>query len=513
MNLHQKATRAGRIPALDVVRRPKGGWNRIETAAVAEERRTGLGRLLWMCAGLLPLIMAVPAAQAQSSAYVVQGPTLTLGNCAGICATIAYPAGSSITTSRIVGVPRGNVQFNVPVVSTVPAGSYVGLTLEYEVTVTAVGPNNETVSNTATTTLKGTGSSTLALPLNVDWNESIVTYKIFLSKAYQTVVCNGKLGCKIVNYDYTDNTTGPNLSAVPLGLNYSTPLSADAFLMVQTPAAAFQLPVVPVAILYSPLGNSPSAVSTLGFTEISGTNQSFSTTTGQSYGYTQDDKTSYQAGVSLTFNGNLTGLGIGPDLGTLSVGYQFSNSWDNSVQTESGSQSTTATSVTYQQVKSFQPSNTPASGQPPLNGITSSTEPFWNDEILVLLNAQYAVWDYPASPILQPLGNAGAMEISIRALDSCINSPSAIKPTSLTPSTWTANTALPLGTFVVELSSAGDPIGAQVVTTAGTTGSSLPNWAAANGATTDDGTVVWMNESAHLYQKPSLSTVSYVWLH
>jgi hypothetical protein len=512
MNLHRIATWAGKAPALDVVPGPAGQRNRAVTAADSHERLTRLNWLPLMCAALLAFVMPAHTARAQSPNYVVQGPTITLNNCSGVCASIAYPSGSSITTSRIVEVPRGNVQFNVPVASAVPAGSYIGLKLEYQVTVTAQGPNGETTSNMATTTLTGAGSATLAIPLNVDWNESIVTYRIFLAKAYSTTVCSGKLGCKILSYDYTDNTTGPNLSAIPLGLNYSQTPPADAFLMVQTPAAAFQLPVLPMAILYSPLGNTIDAVSTLGFTETTGTNQSFSTTTGQSYGYTQDDKTTYQAGVSLVFNGNLTGLGIGPDLGTLSAGFNFSGSWDNSVETDSEYHSTSTTAVTYQQVKSFQISNTPAVSQPSLNDITYSTEPFWNDEILVLVDAQYAVWDYPASPILQPLGNAGAIELPIRALDSCISTPSAIKPSSLTPSNWSANSALPVGAFVLELSSAGDAIGAQVVTTAGTTGSSLPNWSTTNGATTADGTVVWTNESAHLFQKPSLSTLAYVWL-
>jgi hypothetical protein len=71
--------------------------------------------------------------------------------------------------------------------------------------------------------------------------------------------------------------TGPSLASIPLGISYSKALTPDAFLVVVTPAAAFQLPVLPVAILYSPLGNGKQAQSSITLTETTGTNQQIST--------------------------------------------------------------------------------------------------------------------------------------------------------------------------------------------------------------------------------------------
>jgi len=67
----------------------------------------------------------------------------------------------------------------------------------------------------------------------------------------------------------------------------------------------------------------------------------------------------------------------------------------------------------------------------------------------------------------------------------------AVGTYSMSGPAWSPNTALPAGTVIV------DPNGnEEVVTTAGTTGRSNPNWNAAAGGTTSDGTVVWTNQGS-----------------
>jgi len=490
-------------------------------------KRTNLPNWLPMiCLTLLALILCgARSAPAQSPNYVIEGPTIIHQACPNCITTwgypkasITYPSGSSITQNRVVVVPRGNLQFEVPVSSAEAATPATpNLQITFTVTVTATGPNGVgSTSNSASTVISGIGAAKLEIPIPVDWSESIVTMQIGIERAYSGKTTCIKGGCTTTASDLFQDYTGPNLSSIPLGLSYNQAFTPDAFLVVVTPAAAFQLPVLPIAILYSPLGNvagGGGAKSSLAFAITAGQNQQFTTSKGATIGYTQDDKTTYQDGVTL-------GMSFGKDAFVdptkVSMGYTASGSWDNSVEDSTANLSTTATSVTDFDLKTVLLSDSAASGQPPVNQIGYYTQPFWNDQILAVTSAQFALWDYPNGPVVQPLGSAAVVELPIRTLDNCINTPAAVEPTTLTPVTWEPGQTYAVGTLVVGNDIAGNPAGPRyVVTTAGTTGSAQPNWNATFGATNSDGTVVWTNESSHVLPKPvapPATTPEYLWL-
>jgi hypothetical protein len=448
------------------------------------------------------------------SPTVIQGPSIFVGS--GITnVSVIYPSGSPITQNRVVLVPQGAFEFQLPVsyAPAIPVGARF-FSEGISVVVNVTGPNpGETTSNTVHATFSSSGSTTLTIPINVDWSESIVSFDIGVSQSYTTIACWAK-GCVSTPHDSSYAVTGPSLASIPFGISYSQALTPDAFLVVVTPAAAFQLPVLPVAILYSPLGNGKQAKSAITLTDTTGTNQQISTTTDQTYGYTSDDKTSYQAGVTLDFGGGSSG-GSGGNSDKVSVGYNFSGQWDNSVENDTENLSTQATTIAMTSSQSLELDNVPAQGQPPLNEITASTQPFWNDIVVAVADPQFAVWGYPAGSVIQPLGSTGIVGLPIAQLDSCRTTPQAVEPASLTPSSWEPGTEVSAGAFDIGVNSYGDPISVEVAITAGTTGSSLPAWpagSAGNGATTLDGTVTWMNEYDHLWADPGSTINRYIWL-
>jgi len=235
---------------------------------------------------LFALLLCACGSAMASQPFVIQGPTVVQNNCllsSFACASISYPAGSPITSKgRVVQANTGNLEFDIPVVSNILSNAAGSLQVTFAVTATATGgASGEVQINSARTVLTGPGSATLKIPVPVEWAESEVRFQITYSVSGTKVICNGKLGCKIYPFSYSNSTTGPNLSSIALGIpaplwldgtqQPAGPIPADAFMVLVTPQAAFQLLLQPVGIVYAPVGNALDAKSNLTFTEVSGT--------------------------------------------------------------------------------------------------------------------------------------------------------------------------------------------------------------------------------------------------
>jgi len=465
---------------------------------------------------LFALLLCACGSAMASTPFVIQGPTVVQNNCmpSFACASISYPANSAITSNgRVVQANTGNLEFDIPVVSNIASSAAGSLQVTFAVTATAMGgASGEVQSNSARIVMAGTGSATLKIPVPVEWAESEVRFQITYSVSGTRVICNGKLGCKIYPFVLSNSTTGPNLSSIALGIpaplsldgtqQPTGPIPADAFIVLVTPQVAFQLLLQPVGIVYAPVGNAPDAKSNLTFNEASGTNLQFMTSQASAMGLTQDNRTNYQGNVSYNFS--LFGSSL------LKLGFNFSGYWDNAVENDQQLSSTTSVLTTTQQSSARAYTNYPALGQPPFNQITYGNQPFWDDLILAVINPHFAAWSYPTGPLIQPVGNdanLGIVELPIRLLDNCANTPTAIQPTSSTAGTWQPGQAYGVGAMILVENSY-----VQVATTAGVSGGVAPPWATANGSTTTDGGVTWTNESAHVVPVNATPGVQYDWL-
>ncbi|HEX4841885.1 MAG TPA: hypothetical protein VFV60_06925 [bacterium] len=408
-------------------------------------------------------------------------------------------------------VPRGNVRFEFPLFSSL-ASSHSHLSGDYSfyyaVRVTVTGPNGETASQSGSVTLRAATPQTLAIPINVDWAESSVTFRIILRQRLVVVPppCPPGASCKAVGDEIaTGEFPGPDLSHTP---NYpptfpgsSWPIALpgetmDSFLLLVTPAAGFQVPLLPVAILYAPLGNGAQARSSFTVTDIVTTNQQFTDSHGQAVGFTHDDKTQYQDGVALSF------LGKDGSGNKVNVGAALSGSWDASVETDNEDTYGMSGSLITENEMQVQYTILPGKTQPPVDLMTWATQPFWNDVILAVTDAQYAVWDYPAGLVIQPLGSMGVIPLPLRMLDHCAHSPHAVEPASLVPGQWRSSQPYAVGTVILDSNN-----NIHVVTTGGTSGGpgpALPRWNVSDGGTTADGSVVWTNENGQfgIYRGP-----------
>ena len=70
----------------------------------------------------------------------------------------------------------------------------------------------------------------------------------------------------------------------------------------------------------------------------------------------------------------------------------------------------------------------PPKSQPALNEISWATQPYWQDVILAAINGQYALWVYPAGPVVSPVANAEVVELPVLQLDSCSHTPAVVTP-------------------------------------------------------------------------------------
>jgi hypothetical protein len=479
-------------------------------------RRVASSRLLSQVIALLAVVaIQTGLVSAQSPPTVITGPQISLTpGCALAlsgqapskltpdCVNIVYAADSSIAQNRYVLVPGGAIEFDLPVSSTI--GKLIKGTIDNAVfvTVTVTGPNGgETALQKSSTSFQDKGQATIRIPVNVDWAESIVSFSIEVDEqsCLPGVQKNGEPNCSEGDTVFS----GPDLSSVTdganwVGANWPTPVTGDSFLVIATPAAAFQVPILPTTIIYGPLGNGSKATSSYSVTEIANTNQQFSNTNDQTHSVTNDDKTQFQAGLSLslalpqdapTLQDNALECGASGSC-KLSLGLTYSHTWDHSTQKQDETSYGTSASVAFETQHQFTITIVPTPGQPSLDKLTADTQPFWEDVILGVSNAQYALWDYPAGPVIQALGGAALVAMPVRQLDHCLKAPGAIEPVSFSPGQWAPSSPFAHGTVILDSNG-----NIQVVTSSdGLSGSTAPAWNTVDGATTTDGSVTWTNE-------------------
>jgi hypothetical protein len=407
--------------------------------------------------------------------------------------------------------------FEFPVVSNIKAGGIGHPSVSFSITVIVAGPNPGT--NPAekpsqwsdSTDMRGAGSDTIQIPVSVNWSESVVSFQIALSEeiCYPGNKKDGEPNC----YYAEGQFTGPDLSSISLGLSWPNMLANDAFLLLNTPAAAFQLSIIPTTILYGPLGNGTKAQSSLTITNITGTNQQFTNSQDKIQGLVNDDKTQWQGGATLSLGVNRE-AGVVCGKGTkcqIGLGFSVSEAWDHSEETDNQETYGTLGSVITEDQVSVQYTIVPVKNQPPLDQITFTTQPFWRDVILAVTNPQYAVWDYPQGPVIQPLASASVVALPILQLDHCANSSHSIEPTALPPAVWRPNWAFPAQTVIVDSNN-----NVQVMAgIGGLTGASPPNWNTVQGGATVDGSVTWTNEQtqfAFYRGSSSVTSALYLWL-
>jgi len=455
----------------------------------------------FLIAGILAsssIVLAGPSPKL-TKRFVIDGPTLSQHPCdqdEKDCEVATYPAGDLIAKQRYMRSPSGRVTFRFHLVTENGGPTWAGTSeappggimqphelFNYHVTVTATSPNGSKATKTVSAQLHGTTSQVLEVPIDVEWAESTIEFAIsmdqeicpkrqFVVKLHEVMPL-----CKTAH----TTTAGPDLSKIKLGQGVPQEFPKTAWVMLVTPAAAFQAPVVPVGIVYAPLGNAGKASYVI--TETTAHNQGFTDTSGNVVAYTNDDKTGWAMGITA---------GADSENVKVDASFKFSGSWDNSDEEDTGdTYGETGSVVTQRQIATT--FSAPA-GKTPLDQVGYTTQPFWQDQILASVNAQYALWDYPAGPVVQPLASASVVVLPILQLDGCAQDTKADKPKSLTPDHWKANTAYAKGTLM--LSDNNEVI--LVATTAGTSGGKQPAWAATNGATSSDGTVVWTNEQDHV---------------
>jgi hypothetical protein len=315
------------------------------------------------------------------------------------CAWINAPAQPASPFAVSFVTPKGAVEFQFQVsLLSAPAGTDA----TYTVTATATDSSggSQTGSGTATLHLAGANKSAHALlriPINIDAAEATVTFQYALSQS--------KGGVAPPQAD-RQSAYGP-------------------FRVAVTPIALFQLPVVPIAILYAPLGDN--GTSSLGFTATTGTNVQITNSTSSGTDVTQDNKTTLSAGLTYAVAGEPAPAGAPKpaDAPKNTFGLTDSATWDDSVQkTNSASYGVTNSIVTSDQVSyAFQLSASKFTPPPvsisKMNSTATSDEPFWHDQFLLALNGQFAIWDYPSGPIVQPLANVALVEVSVAQLDDC----------------------------------------------------------------------------------------------
>jgi hypothetical protein len=359
-----------------------------------------------------------------------------------------------------------------------PRGSVV-----YTIKVKAVGPNGQEVSSSVTKTLYGQAQTMVEIPLNVDWAENVITSEVLSYESH----------CPSQHFVTKLNGWEPSCTSTPLKT------VGDSFLLLVTPAAAFQLPVVPVGIVYGPLGNQGK--SSFAVTLNTAKNQSIGTSKAQTYSYTNDDKTNYTAGITVGISGS--------SVGKINGGFNINGSWDQSTESSYGETYGTTGSIASENQMGTTFSVGPL--KTPVWQISYTTQPFWQDVILVSINAQYALWAYPAGPVVQPLASADVAELPVMQLDHCAKTQRASAPSSLNPVSWKSNHAFSLGTMLLSE----DLNHIYVATKGGISGAKAPSWNTEEGAKTADGTVVWTNEQDHFipYAGSVESGVTkYIWL-
>jgi hypothetical protein len=268
------------------------------------------------------------------------------------------------------------------------------------------------------------------IPINVDWAESSVTFSLETSQGVggddpnwescRTPQENVDLNLTVCSEPLWENSatlTGPDLSAVNAGITLPAAIDKTEFALFVLPAMEFQLPVLPVAIVYAPLGNGKSALSTYQITTTTASNMQIGNAQTTTTTLIRDDKTTYSGsvkGTDLETIDNKTSSGM---FGSTTI--TLAGTWDNTEEndTQSGSGSTAQIINSQDLSTTF---SVAATTTLDLTKIDYNTQPFWHDLIIGVVNPQFALWDYPGGHLIQPIGSVTTVGIPLQQLVSCI---------------------------------------------------------------------------------------------
>lgn len=300
----------------------------------------------------------------------------------------------------------------------------------------------------------------IVIPLNVDWAISLLQFWVEVEQAVPgsdpeytgrelPTECNGVCAIMQSWTNWAIFNTG-NLGSqwftaaqqemqqeLQLGSSQAVPapgcLQAEGYLNCQCPlyegvpasvlpAGAFQLKYIPLAIIYSGLGNKADPTFTV--TQLSGTTAQLQSQTNIVNSNTLDDKTTLNGQLGISTGGNNSNSGGGGvNLGTSVSG---SASWDTSIESSMGTQYGNQLTITNStQLGNMMPNPFPP-GWPSLSAATTdrSGRPFWNDLFVIAPNPQFLAWAYPGTGnnIIQPLGSEPYLTLNVGQLFACSSS-------------------------------------------------------------------------------------------
>lgn len=311
--------------------------------------------------------------------------------------------------------PSARVAFRFVIELTDPdagAGSY-----SYSVNVTARdSANDPPQSASATAVLCGSKSTNAGCIKPIPPSTNAV--------ATLTIPLNVDAAVDNISFGYT-LSQGPVHSA--------SGAQGGPFVLAVSPLYALQVPALPVAIVYGPVGNK--GVSKLQLSSATGSNLQFSNSNTVGQDNTIDDKEAWSYGLSVGIGSPKAAPAASPKTtGSGTVGFTATNSWDSSTEASNSSTygQTQSVVASSQFLTSYSPTQVVPPGATVYPSLSSSTfdywaEPFWSDLFILATDAQYAVWDYPGNlntagqevPILQPLASSGIIQVNVWTLYQC----------------------------------------------------------------------------------------------
>ncbi len=268
----------------------------------------------------------------------------------------------------------------------------------------------------------GIAYGSIVVPINASWAQSLLTFSIAVSQGvpgndpettdYEQPPCLAGQQCRPYPV-WTNNATFNTANSPPspayyliscVGQSSCACPQPQAVEVDVIPFAAFQLGYLPLAVIYSPIGNKATASYTL--SDISGTQISFGANVTAVNSLTSDDKE--------VQTGKVSGKG-----GSASL----AGTWDSSVETDEGSlygqvATVTSTSEIDLQLSNTLPSTGPSSW-PSTDKMDYYYEPFHHDIIVAAVNPQFMVWSYPEGFFTMPIGSAGYFEATVDDLATC----------------------------------------------------------------------------------------------
>lgn len=228
------------------------------------------------------------------------------------------------------------------------------------------------------------------------------------------------------------NEGGGVTAQVPAAYDWSFAL--PQFKLVSLPSSFIQLNCLPVDLVYCPPGSQSSEA--FQYATSSQVAVTFSVTGDTAYSISNSvgGKIQFQQNSDESFGGDFFGLNLSLDLTQSTTD---TDSWDTTTTTSTDTSVESDNTLTISQSTSQQ--ITQSNTSPPGETASWEQEPFWNDTFELMVNPQFAVWDYPTLQLMQLLSCwLGYTQVSIAQLYAV-----ASGTVSSLPLTNTSSTASP----------------------------------------------------------------------